>query len=103
ARSAAAHERAAEERPEAGGQRDRASHDPECSSATIRRNELADETRAVREDERDRDGLQHAEHDQERERRSQRSAERCDSEDRKPSEDERSAAVPVAELAGDGL
>ena len=97
------HEHAADERPETGGQRDRASHDPECASAAIRRDELADETGAVREDDRARDGLQHAEHDQERERRSRRGAERRDPEDRKPSEHERSAAVPVAELACDGL
>ena len=97
------HEHAADERPEPGGQRDRATDDPERASAAVGRDELADEAGAVREDDRARDGLQHAEPDQERERRRQRSAERCQPEDRQPAEHEPAAAVPVAELAGDGL
>ena len=99
----AADEHAADERPEAGRQRDRAADDPERASAAVGRDELANQAGAVREHDRARDGLQHAEHDQERERRRQRGAERRQPEDREPAEHEPAAAVAVAELAGHGL
>ena len=97
------HEHAADQRPEPCGQRDRATDDPERTSAAVGRDELADEAGAVREDDGARDGLEHAEADQEGERRRQRRAERRQPEDRQPADHEPAATVPIAELAGDGL
>ena len=89
--------------PEPGREGNRPADDAEGAAAATRWDELADQACAVREDDGTGDRLGDTEADQEREARRQRGAERGDTEDGQPTDDERTPAVPITELPGHRL